>query len=467
MSRQKELLKNTVVLGVGRFLPKLTTFITLPILTACLTKAEYGTYDLISTLIMLVVPIATLQIQSAAFRFLIDYRGNSEESTKIVTNIFMVTAPITLLVSAIVQLFFAEFGVMIRCGIAVYFFLDTMYLTMGQITRGLGGNRDYSIASIVMSVVNMACIVVAVQFAGRGFGGVVFALCISNFVATIYLAVSSRILTYINISQISGRTILELLKYSWPMVPNNLSTWVLKLSDRLIITAFLGVEANAVYSVANKIPNILSLAQSVLVMAWHENASIAVDDEDAGNYYTEMLETTFNLMFGCTALLIAGTPIMFWLLIKGDYSEAYFQMPMLILAMFFFVMSSFFGGIYIAHKRTANVGITTVVAAVVNLSIDLLFVNMIGIWAGSISTLVAYFVLYTYRMMNCQKFQPLNVNYKKQILQILILIIMLVMCFMQIMIVNAINFVVGVILFGVYNKDMVTRMLSKFGVKRS
>jgi O-antigen/teichoic acid export membrane protein len=461
MSRQKEFLKNTVVLGIGRFLPKLTTFITLPILTACLTKAEYGTYDLISTLIMLVIPIATLQIQSAAFRFLIDYRGNAGESKKVISNIFVVTIPITLFVSFVIQFFFADLELTTRIGIAIYFFLDTMYLTMGQITRGLGNNSAYSIASITLSVVNMACVVCAVKFAQQGLFGVVIALVTAHLIATVYLGVATRIFKYIDIGSISSRKVQELLKYSWPMVPNNLSTWVLKLSDRLIITAFLGIEANAVYSVANKIPNILSLAQSVLVMAWHENASIAVDDADASKYYTEMLDTTFSLMFGCTALLIAGTPIMFWLLIKGDYAEAYYQMPLLILAMFFFVMSSFFGGIYIAHKRTANVGITTVVAAIVNLSIDLLFVRVIGIWAGSISTLVAYFVLYIYRMLNCQKFQPLNVNYKKQILQILALIIMLVMCFMQQKVINCTNFVVGITLFCIFNREMVGKIANK------
>ena len=465
MSRQKELLKNTVVLGVGRFLPKLTTFITLPILTACLTKAEYGTYDLISTLVMLVIPIATLQIQSASFRFLIDYRGNHEESTRVISNIFVVTIPVTLIVSAVIQFFFSDFAIATRIGIAIYFFLDTMYLTMGQITRGLGNNRTYSIASIILSVVNMACIVGAVKMARQGLFGVIIALVLSNLVATFYLGYASKIQRYIDVSCISGKKIGELLKYSWPMVPNNLSTWVLKLSDRLIITAFLGIEANAVYSVANKIPNILSLAQSVLVMAWHENASIAVGDTDVDRYYTEMLDTTFSLMFGCTALLIAGTPIMFWLLIKGDYAEAFYQMPLLILAMFFFVMSSFFGGIYIAHKRTANVGITTVVAAVINLSIDLIFVNKIGIWAGSISTLLAYFVLYVYRMFNIQKFQSIQVNYLKQILQIIVLIVMLAMCFMKNMVLYVVNMVLGILLFCVFNKQIIKQITSKFVIK--
>ena len=89
MSREKDLVKNTVVLSVGKFLPKLCSFITLPVLTACLTKAEYGTYDLIATLIMLIIPIATLQIQSAAFRFLIDCRGDHDASSGIISNILL------------------------------------------------------------------------------------------------------------------------------------------------------------------------------------------------------------------------------------------------------------------------------------------------------------------------------------------------------------------------------------------
>lgn len=58
-----------------------------------------------------------------------------------------------------------------------------------------------------------------------------------------------------------------MFSYSWQMVPNNLSSWILKLSDRLVITAILGLEANAVYVAANKISNLLSIEQTVLIMA--------------------------------------------------------------------------------------------------------------------------------------------------------------------------------------------------------
>ena len=47
MSRSSQFAKNTLILSIGNFLPKFVSFVTLPILTAYLTKDEYGTYDFI------------------------------------------------------------------------------------------------------------------------------------------------------------------------------------------------------------------------------------------------------------------------------------------------------------------------------------------------------------------------------------------------------------------------------------
>lgn len=461
MSREKELAKNTIILSFGKMLPKLTTFITTPILTARLTKAEYGTFDLITTLVMLLVPIATLQIQSAAFRFLIECRKNPEKIKSVVTNIFVVTIPMTVFVSFVAQFFFSDLPQTLRILIPIYFILDTLYLTCGQIVRGIGKNKIYSTSAIFVSIVNMACVILLVQVTDNGLQGVMIALTVANLIGTLYYIVRTGLLKYIAFSKVSLSEIRELIAYSWPMVPNNLSTWVLQLSDRLVITGFLGVEVNAVYSAANKVPHLLSLAHSIMVMAWQENASIAVGDDDASDYYSKMLDTTFSLMFGLTALLIAGTPILFAILIRGDYADAYYQMPVLILAMFFFAMSSYFGGIYIAHKKTTNVGISTMVAAAINLAVDLALVNVIGIWAGSLSTLVAYSVLYFYRMFNVQKFQPIQVNLKKQTMQIAGLIVMLILCFLNLLVLNVVNILLGAVFFLLFNKEMAVGILQK------
>ncbi|MCP1111504.1 O-antigen/teichoic acid export membrane protein [Lachnospiraceae bacterium PF1-21] len=460
MSRAHELVKNFAVLSFGKFLPKIVSIITLPIVTARLSKTEYGTYDLIITLVMLAIPIATMQIQSAAFRFLIDSRGDYEKTSEIITNIIVVVFPITLIVSVGIFVFIPMLDYLERLVVAIYFLVDSMAICLGQVVRGLGKNKIYSISSIILASVNGAGIILAVEIMGKGLLGVMVSLVVANFAAIIYLCITIRIWNYLSMCWVSNSKIKELLRYSWPMVPNNLSTWILKLSDRIIITLFLGITENAVYSVANKIPNLLSIAQSVMVMAWQENASIAVGDKDAGKYYSRVLNQVFDLMFGCTALLIAGTPIMFRLLINGKYEDAYFQIPVLVLGMFFFVMSSFFGGIYVAHKKTLNVGISTMVAAAINIILDLCFVQNIGIWAGSLSTLISYMFLYCFRLVNCRKFQQIDMNIKRQLGQLSLLVLMIIICFKQSLILNIVNLVLGAVFFLIFNLGIVRRILN-------
>ena len=79
MERETNFVKSTLILIIGIVMPKIASFITLPLYTAYLTKAEYGTYDLILTLSSLFIPIATLMLPHAAFRFLIEYQKDEEE----------------------------------------------------------------------------------------------------------------------------------------------------------------------------------------------------------------------------------------------------------------------------------------------------------------------------------------------------------------------------------------------------
>ena len=461
MSREKELVKSTAVIGLGKLLPRFVSLITLPILTACFTKSQYGSYDLITTMVALLMPFATLQIQAAAFRFLIECRKDHVGSSEIISNIYMVVVPVSFVVSVGVFIFMPEMDAPTRFAVAVYFFLDSIEITAAQIARGLGKTKVFAVSSIVLSVVNGLGIVAALKMIDSGLLGVVWSLALANAVAFIYLSIRTRIWTFIKLNMVSKSKLKELLSYSWPIVPNALSNWILKLSDRLVITGFMGVEANAVYAVANKIPNLLSIAHTVLIMAWQENASIAVKDQDASEYYTKMFDKILRMMAGATALLIAFTPVLFALLIKGDYDDAYVQMPILVLAMFFYVMSAFQGGIYVAHKKTKSIGVTTILAALINLLIDLIFVNLIGITAGSISTLVAYMFLYFYRMYDLRKFQPMKINVRTQVICLAIIVGMLFLCFLRIWYLDAINMALGIVVFCVMNKDLILTVMKK------
>ena len=105
MTRERTLAKNTLIISIGTFLPKLTSFITLPIVTAKLTQIEYGTYDLITTLVSFFLPLVTLQVQAAAFRFLIDHRKDLHKTKEVITNILAFIIPISII--SLIVLFLA------------------------------------------------------------------------------------------------------------------------------------------------------------------------------------------------------------------------------------------------------------------------------------------------------------------------------------------------------------------------
>ena len=129
----------------------------------------------------------------------------------------------------------------------------------------------------------------------------------------------------------------------------------------------------------------------------------------------------------------------------------------------FYCLSAFWGGIFVAFKKTKAVGITTIAAAAGNLLIDIVTIHRIGLYAASLSTLISYILLCLFRMIGVQKMIKLTYNFG---LVGFILIIMIFQCylsFIQNTIGNWINFVIGMIL-GIYlNKELIRKIIGMIG----
>lgn len=466
MEREKSLIKNSFIIGMGVFLPKLASIVTLPIVTGYLTKTEYGTYDLILILISLVLPVATLQIASAAFRFLIEARENQIICSKYISNILLFTILMSIIPLIIIFFVINNYGIGTRFLICFYFWFDILLATLQQINRGLGKNNLYSISTVLNAFLNMIMVIVLIRYMHMGLQGVIGSLVLSNGITCCFLMFGCHIGRYIKISFFDREVIKELLAFSWPMIPNNLSAWVMTLSDRLLLSLFLGVEVNAAYAVAKKIPNLLSSVQSTFSMAWQENASISSKDSDIDMYYTIMFDNVTNITVGACALLVGMSPVLFSILIKGDYKESYSQMPILFLGMAFITLASYQAGIYIADKKTKEIGITTVIAALINLVIDLIAIPIMGMYAASISTLISYFFLFSYRLVDLKKYHNISYKYKKIVILLFGLTLMCALSALNIGWMNWILLSAGVIIPICLNRELLKHIIKKI-MKRS
>ena len=102
-NRGKELVLNTIIIGIGKFSTQIISFLLLPLYTSILTTEEYGTSDLIITISTFVLPLITLLMEEAMFRFLIDCKNEEDKKSVISqTIIYCVISSIIALLIAIV-----------------------------------------------------------------------------------------------------------------------------------------------------------------------------------------------------------------------------------------------------------------------------------------------------------------------------------------------------------------------------
>lgn len=81
-------------------------------------------------------------------------------------------------------------------------------------------------------------------------------------------------------------------------------------------------------------------------------------------------------------------PLVFPILINANYSDAYYQIPIYMVAALFNVIQGLYSVIYVALKKTKEIAKTTVVSALINIAVNLLLINYIGLYAATISSLV-------------------------------------------------------------------------------
>ena len=83
MNKYIKLVKNSTVLLIANFGSKILSFLLIPFYTHVLTTEQYGTVDIITTTVSMVIPIITLSISEATLRFAID---SENDRGKILSN---------------------------------------------------------------------------------------------------------------------------------------------------------------------------------------------------------------------------------------------------------------------------------------------------------------------------------------------------------------------------------------------
>jgi len=452
VSKTRQLAKNTFIIALGKFSTQFISFFLLPLYTYYLSPVELGLVDLMLTYIVLLAPVVTIQMEMAAFRFLIDARNDKTEQKNIISSVIQITLIAIILVTGAYLLagMFVSIPYFWHILMAIYTAIFAGIFL--QFARGFGDNKRYSIASVVSGVVTLSSVLILVVGNGYKVSGVLTAIILSNLVCSIYLFKALRLYEYISLSSGTNTLRQKLIKYSSPLVANGISWWVINVSDRTIIAIVLGLSATGIYAVSNKYAAIFAGLFYIFSMAWTESISVHINSKDRNKFISDTGSLSIKLFGSLGLMLIALTPFVFNVLISKEFNDAYYYVPILIIAALFNAIVGLYSGIYVAMKLTKKVMHTSIIAAIINIVLTLILVQFIGIYGAAIATAVAFGVMAVYRHYDLKQY--VNIKYEQNLLFKVTIIYMIVtaLSYLNNSIGNIINVVIALMVGITLNK---------------
>lgn len=177
--------------------------------------------------------------------------------------------------------------------------------------------------------------------------------------------------------------------FNLPLLPHYLSVFMLSSSDRLMISRLDSNEHTAYYSVAYSIASIAVIAwgsvNSSLVPYTYENCK--------GGNYKKIADVVKPLITIFAAASILGElfgPEMIRILGTECYYDAVYVIPPIVSGVFFQVLYYIFANIIFYHKQTKYVMYASVLATIINISLNYFLIPIYGYVAAGYTTLISY-----------------------------------------------------------------------------
>ena len=378
---------------IGNFFVKGIVFLTLPLFSRIMTTAEFGVYNVFisyeAILYVLIGLAIDLSLQSAN----IDFNDSINRYVSSVTLIYIFNA-----LFFCVFIFFAgdwlsgvlklERGLLYLLVIysfstAIISLYNMKVSLIYEYKKYLALTLSYSVGNIILSLLLMLTVFSDRRDYGRmlGASGAVFVAALYALYAVYKDAKPKVEKTYWKYA----------LRFSLPLVPHGISQVLLAQFDRIMIRQLVNDSAAGIYSLSTNIKLILTVITTSITTAWRTWFFKAMSEDkikEIQNRASQLTEMYTLLSIGLMSISKE------MILVFGGYKyEAgkYVIIPMIMDAFLLFVYSLVVQSEYYV-KKTHYIMIGTVVATVINVILNYIYIQKYGFIAAAYTTLFSYVI---------------------------------------------------------------------------
>lgn len=411
-NKYRTLASNIVILGIGQFGSKLLVYVMLNFYTSMLDKGAYGDLTNVINAASIFISVFTLSIADGVLRFALEKNNDGK-------GVFSIGINVAVCGMAVFAAFIPLVGLIPM--LKGYEWLVFIYVFMGAIkeicaiyVRARRSVTIYAIDGIVTTVSMIIYSLVLMGIFKLGVAGYVFAVVLGDFTSVIFLNVTTKL--FKEYRPVRNDPVLRgaMLKYSIPLMPTMIMWWIINTSDGFMVTAFLGNEANGLYGIAYKFPNLATVVVGIFSQAWRMSAITERNSRTVSNFYSNifsMMQTVMFLASGGIMLLLR--PLIMPFFVAESFAESYFYVPILLGAVVFQSFSNFLASIYEASNKTTHSLISSAIGAVANIVLNLIFIPTMGISGAAVATLASYIIVFIYRIIDTKKLLYMKVYWAK------------------------------------------------------
>ena len=385
----------------GNFLVKGVVFLTLPIFTRLLTTQEFGDFNNFIAWMSLLAIISSLSLHASINRARFDFQERIDEFlSSIIVLSTLFTAVCYLAVISFSSFFTILFDMDIR-------YIHIMFITllvspamelMQTRNRLFHQYKLFVLYSILSSLGSaILAIILVTQLEDKLFGrifGMALPIVIINLVIFLTILLKGR------------RVSLQFWKYALitcvPLLPHLLAGNILSTSDRLIIQQYCGPQDLALYSLTYSVSTIVAVIWTSMNQAW---APWMMEKMNQGNHQEirRRFKPYLLLFIAIAQVIILLAPEIVLVLGGPSYLQAKYVMPPVITGGVFQFAYSLYVNIEIYERKTVFISMGTVLAALINVSLNLVLIPRYGYMVAAYTTLFSYFLLMLFHYLIVRK----------------------------------------------------------------
>ena len=409
------------LVGVTNFIVSSRGLILIPILTKTLGADAYGIWAIIMVTISLLSPLALLGLTSAMIRFLAAEKDKNKIQEGFYSVLFVIFFA-GLVLSLGIFLLSDTFAVTILKDISVaplikiasvVILLQTLDLVLLEYFRTFGRMKKYSALTLLQTFAEVGLVAYFV-LSGLGLFGAVVSLLISR--GIVLLIGASFIFKEIGFRLPKFYGLRDYLTLGLPLVPTGLLGWITSSSDRYLIGFFLSSQMVGIYSAAYNIGSIIGFFGApfqIILFPMISKLYGSGKNQEMKTYLSYSLK--YFLLFAIPSifgLTVLSGQILLIMTSPEFVAQGSLVLPIVAIGtLFFSLYGCIFVFILIVEKRTKLIFALVLFSAAMNLILNTIFIPVYGIVAAAITTLIAYFILFSLTIHFSRKYIQFEMHY--------------------------------------------------------